>query len=753
MKRKNSMWQKAKAKAVTWIENTKAVFGSPSKAPGHEMLIQTNFARFKLSAGDFEEWVTEAFKGNEVVNGALNIIINTVCEAPIHLVDKEGIILDNHPTEQLLQHINPNETQKQFIKRFLLNLYLGDVGFIEKVFTVGGQLTELGLLRPDKVTISANKTLQSLTFIYEPNSESDAVEYQPDEIIMIPFIDPTDRLKGYSPLKSLARRIETDNEQTNHVMAVLQNGGIPGSILKVSDFLDADNALALARGFDQKVKGDKKGSTIVLHGGVEYEMIGQNFKDLEAKELAKISEAKILSTLGVPLSVYGSISGQESSTFDNMRTGVKILWRQTIIPLQSMIEDFLNNDPDLLPMKDRKKGIRIRFDRSEVEALKEDQDLLANRARLDYQAGIIYLNEARKRGGYKPIPDGDKLRQLGFDSLVQPTNEVTQNKQHKCCSTCSKKSDEILNELAKLDQEIESKSNDRIGSDFDKFAQEEGLLDRDKIKELEQKIKDYEIATKRMQLADKFSFSVFKMARKNLTKHISDFQAVIGEKDLDKEALVTKSFQKTELENRLNQLVGTWALDLQDDSLKVIGKLVEQSAQEASASVGGVFDILDNNVIEAIKAEQFKFAKQVSDTSASQIKDVMFQAFNDGLSLKDLRKEIQQLGDEFNQVRAQTIARTETVRAANKGARMGYKAAGVIKLRYTAVLDEATSEICEHLDGTIVGINEPFISEGTGFSLSNGSSMDLSYTNGGVEEPPAHVNCRSTIVPVFEDLE
>jgi SPP1 gp7 family putative phage head morphogenesis protein len=126
----------------------------------------------------------------------------------------------------------------------------------------------------------------------------------------------------------------------------------------------------------------------------------------------------------------------------------------------------------------------------------------------------------------------------------------------------------------------------------------------------------------------------------------------------------------------------------------------------------------------------------------------MQSAFEEGKSLKELRKDIQQLGDQFNQVRAEAIARTETVRAANQGARLGYRQAGVEKLRYSAVLDSATSEICQHLNGKVVSINEGFWEEDS-FTLESGKRLDLSYDNG-VPEPPAHPNCRSTIIPVFE---
>lgn len=723
-----------------FTDGIKAIFGPPAKDPAHALVVNQNLAQFVLTSGDFEEWTTEAYKKNEVVNRCLNLIINTLCEGSLGVYDSEGALLDTHPTHQILQHINPRETQKQFLRRLMLYMYLGDVGFIEKVFNRRGQLTELGLLRPDKVSIMTNSKYGVVRFKYTPSSEADAIELMPKEVLMMPFQDPVSRYSGFSPLKALAMRIDTDNEQTNHVMSVLQNGGVPGSILSVSDVLDTEQARALAMSFDQKTSGKQKGSTIVLHGGVEYENFGTSFKDLEAKELTKINEAKILAGLGVPLPVFGGPSGTDSSTYDNMRTALKIFWTQTVIPLQTMIEDFLNSDLDFISNADRVKGIRIKFNRTEVEALKEDQDMLSNRARLDYSGGIITLNEARVAGGYEPIPEGDMFYSP-FPSFDLPTSEETRSSaildksaatpslledDHGGCGCCHKDEPLMAGELG--DQTV----NEAIEN-----------------QKLKKRLYEFEIATKRMKLADAFVFDLFKLARKHLTKHIADVQNLIGEKDVDADDLVTKQIDKSRIEQGLLDLKQAWLVSLTADSLKTVPKLMEAAAEQASLSVGSSFSMESAAVREVIAAQQFKFARGISDTSADQIRKVLLDSFAEGKSVKELRKDIQKLGDHFTQNRAATIARTETVRAANQGAKLGYREAGVTKLRYSAVLDGNTTEICEHLDGKIVGIDEKFFSE-TSFTLSNGKVMDLGYDQG-VPEPPAHPNCRSTIIPEIDD--
>lgn len=92
--------------------------------------------------------------------------------------------------------------------------------------------------------------------------------------------------------------------------------------------------------------------------------------------------------------------------------------------------------------------------------------------------------------------------------------------------------------------------------------------------------------------------------------------------------------------------------------------------------------------------------------------------------------------------RAQTIARTETNDATTfslteswkRAAKEGLMPPGTRK-QWVAFSDDRSSEECEDLDGDIVGLNEDFsTSAGQGFSGPR---------------PPAHPNCRSTIVLIF----
>lgn len=82
---------------------------------------------------------------------------------------------------------------------------------------------------------------------------------------------------------------------------------------------------------------------------------------------------------------------------------------------------------------------------------------------------------------------------------------------------------------------------------------------------------------------------------------------------------------------------------------------------------------------------------------------------------------------------AARVVRTESSYIANQATADGYKASGIVQeYEYLATLDSRTSDVCQSMDGHVFNLNEK---------------------NVGINYPPLHANCRSTVVPYFEDEE
>ncbi|MGD9678418.1 MAG: minor capsid protein [Vulcanibacillus sp.] len=82
---------------------------------------------------------------------------------------------------------------------------------------------------------------------------------------------------------------------------------------------------------------------------------------------------------------------------------------------------------------------------------------------------------------------------------------------------------------------------------------------------------------------------------------------------------------------------------------------------------------------------------------------------------------------------AARVVRTESSYVANQATADGYKASGIVQeYEYLTTLDSRTSDVCQDMDGKV---------------------FKLSEKNVGINYPPLHANCRSTVVPYFGDEE
>ncbi|WP_422406951.1 MULTISPECIES: minor capsid protein [Gammaproteobacteria] len=113
------------------------------------------------------------------------------------------------------------------------------------------------------------------------------------------------------------------------------------------------------------------------------------------------------------------------------------------------------------------------------------------------------------------------------------------------------------------------------------------------------------------------------------------------------------------------------------------------------------------------------------------IKETLTLGLVRGTSTQEMTR---QLRDKLNvsYFNANRIIRTEANYVMNEGHAKGYEAVGVEQYQFLATLDKRTSEVCGKLDGKV---------------------FDLADRQVGVNYPPTHPHCRSTVIPHFPQDE
>ena len=148
----------------------------------------------------------------------------------------------------------------------------------------------------------------------------------------------------------------------------------------------------------------------------------------------------------------------------------------------------------------------------------------------------------------------------------------------------------------------------------------------------------------------------------------------------------------------------------------------------------GLEDIHQNKVNEVIEdnwsgltlSERIEEHKRKLNLS---IKEEILKGIKRGDSLQNISRIISDKFD-ISYTNTMRLVRTEASRVMNEATLNNYKENGIKKYEYMAYLDSKTSKQCKSLDGKVFNIED---------------------AKAGVNLPPMHPNCRSTIIPFLEN--
>jgi len=137
----------------------------------------------------------------------------------------------------------------------------------------------------------------------------------------------------------------------------------------------------------------------------------------------------------------------------------------------------------------------------------------------------------------------------------------------------------------------------------------------------------------------------------------------------------------------------------------------------------------NSKALQFLQDHTFDNIKDMTGEIANDLKAELSRGIINGEGINKLKKRVDKV---FNvgENRAEMIARTEVNRAENNGKLLAMKGSGLdYDKKWVSAMDDRTSELCKHLDGQVVGLDENF-----------------HYKDWTGQSPPSHVNCRSAMV-------
>lgn len=694
--------------------------GIEQKEFGHKVLPWQDGTPQYLE-DNYRDLAKGGFSKNELVYACITELSSSVPEAPMRIYSNEEEALNEHPFRLLMKRPNPWLTEFELWEMTVIYLMLSGNAYWEKVRNRSGQVVEIIPLRPDRVHIIPSEENYIEGYEYELGGRMYKIPEQ--DVIHFKLPDPLNDFLGMPPLRAGVRATSVDNEATDFVKSLLENKAIPGVVITTQSQIDEDLTKRLTKKWKQKFGGKNRGEPAFLQEGMDIKSVGLNMQELAFPDLRTISETRICAVFGVPPILVGAKTGLDRSTFSNYEEARKSFWQETIFPLLRRLADVVNLK--LIP-EFGAGNYEAKFDTTEVTALQIVENEKWGRADKAYNSGILKLNEARAEIGKDPVDDGDVFKSEHARMSMPP--EMQTEMSNPPPAPNEQQEDEEDDEESNPEQRSRAPNIPALRLQKKEVKQAElDLLAR---------------AFGRIDFAEKYYDTFFRFARREFRKQGRDFMRKIeaSRKAFDQDTLEELLVALTTL-NRL------WTTRIKADAYGTFEALIGAAMKEAGDEIGVAFELDNAAAIRFVEEYTFKFAKELSDTSQKTIQKTILKGQAENFTVQQIRDELTRQFTSWGVVRAEMVARSETIRASNQGALFTYQQSDVELVEWLASTDACP--FCESLDGKQIATGTAFLELGSSLEVE-GEPNPLTNTYETVQAPPLHPRCRCTIIPVIE---
>lgn len=356
---------------------------------------------------DYTSLAREGFMQNAIAYRCVRMIAETAASVPLKLT-VENEELTEHPLLDLLKQPNATECGTDILEAWFGYLLVSGNAYLEAV-TLSGQLRELHVLRPDRMSLIPGPDGWPIAYEYSVGGQSIRFDQTADvgvrPILHMALFHPTNDHYGLSPIEAAAVAIDIHNAAGGWNKSLLDNAARPSGALVYNmrdGNLTQDQFERLKQELEQNFQGTQNaGRPLLLEGGLDWKSMSLSPRDMDFIEAKHVAAREIALAFGVPPMLLG-IPGD--NTYSNYAEANRSFWRQTVLPLVSRTTKALANW--LAPAFDEK--LELKPDLEKVEALSGEREAVWERVR---RADFLTLNEKREAVGYGPVEGGDTLSQ------------------------------------------------------------------------------------------------------------------------------------------------------------------------------------------------------------------------------------------------------------------------------------------------------------------------------------------------------
>lgn len=675
----------------------------------------------RYPAAGFWPLLKQGFEQNPIVYSGVMYLARSIAGSPVRTFDEDGSPLKTDRIRELLKVTNVRDNELQLWVLMTIWKMCAGNAYWHKVRNGAGQVIELWPLRPDRVGVIPDRELVIGAYVYSVAGERFIVA--PQDLLHFSTARSQDDFFGFAPLAAARQAIGTDNEATSYANALLVNSAIPGVVVTTETILNKQKSQRLRAMWTKRYGGQNRGVPAFLQKGMDVKIVGLDLKELAFTELTNTQEARILSVVGIPPILTGAAAGLERSTYANYEQARAAFWETTAPWWQSEFAAAINHDPDLRPAP----TTMVAFDNSKTPAFTAKREAAWDRVtKAVGNKPIISVNEARAELGLPKSDDPEHDEIAKPEPPPAPGDDPNGPPKPGAKRPPPPKEKGLVLRIEHAITGARTKADDAL----------ENLDD----------------STGRVAKAERYKERLKTAARYVFVTQAEDVDAIWRSTALGNE--FTAQLEAA-ISHAVKGRVEAWSRVADETFRPIVTELMGQSVRDAAMEKGFDIRVDRPEVRQFMESYSYKFAQKISNTSADEVRELLLSQQQAGATKDQIADALKEKFVTWKDSRAEAVAQSETIRSANRGAQLAYRSVGLQRKKWLASDDAC--EICLALNGTVVGIDTPFVAKDAEFNpLGDDGQPALKSpfvpTYEDVETPPAHPHCRCTIV-ADDDME
>jgi HK97 family phage portal protein len=721
---------------------------------------------FEEPAAHKAEDYLKAYKGH--VYSAISLIAQLCSTIEINLyrrlADGDVEKVDSHPAIDALWYTNEWMTWQQL--REVHQIYYELVGeAVWVLLRAGDTISEIVPLRPDWVSLMPDGKGGIKYYEYTIGGKGKSIKLDPDDVLFDKDYDPLNMYRGLGKVKPASVPIDIDDYSNIWNRNFFFNSAMPSLILSTEQQLSPESKRRLARKFQATHGGVRNAHKVAFMDGgqLKVDQISTSMQELDFQASKNRLMEEILSVFHMSKANLGITDDVNLANAEvQERRLMKMVIKPRLIHFVGFINEFY------LPKFTTDDDIFFNFEEPVSEDMNQKVALLTAAS----NGGWLTTNEIREELGYDALDSGGDDIYKPFSMQVMGTERempaVPEEEQRGLIDRVKRGVANIAKRLPRKKFVPRKTLRTRLAAPIPPLNSKRQAMTQVQ-KEIKHDIKRLiidlmkngsvkdDIVVTTMTGEEKDAYWKAFVAKSDIKESVLK-KLILEEAHRQEEIVLNKmKAHRLALDKKQKLQPSTFMFSVRDENKKFaaatrpfFAKTIRNTGEDeirkltpermAQGMTKQVFDMTTAEIEEYLDSLGFEYGL-INEETRQKLIAALAEGINDGLGYEELAKNVTEVYDEYEDYRAQRIARTETLRTLNFSTLQAYKQSGVVSAKeWLTARDERVRIAHQEVDGKVVPLNKPFMVDGEPMMAPQDASASPGNT----------VNCRCTMLPVVE---